>query len=70
MDAAGVGADLAVQHVEAGGFAGAVGADEGKHFTARHGEGYVGDGLDAAEGFAQAGDGEDRHASRPLSHRR
>ena len=48
-DAAGVGTQLAAQHVEAGGFAGAVRADQRQHLPGRDTEGDAVDRPDAAE---------------------
>ena len=53
---AGVGRELAVQHVEAGALAGAVGADQGQQLAGVDGEGDVGDRLHAAERLVQAFD--------------
>ena len=51
---AGVGRELAVQHVEAGGLARAVGADQRQQLAGVDGEGDVGDRLHAAERLVQA----------------
>ena len=52
-DAAGVGGELAVEHVEAGRLARAVGADQREQLAARDAERDVAYGLHAAEGLRQ-----------------
>ena len=53
---AGVGRELAVQHVEAGALARAIGADQRQKLAGVDGEGDVGHGLHAAERLVQAFD--------------
>ena len=65
----GVRPELAADHVEAGGLAGAVGADEGEHLAGCDGEGDGLDGGDATPGFAEVFDGEDAHAARRVQRR-
>src|SRR5262249_11304979 len=55
-DLAGVRRELAVDHVEAGRFAGAVRADHGQELAAPDREAHVVDGAHAAEGFGQRAD--------------
>ena len=63
---AAIGRELAVQHVEAGALARAVGADQGQQLAGVDGEGDVGHGLHAAERLVQAFDLQDRaHAVFP-----
>ncbi len=52
-DLAGIGAKLAAEHIEAGGFARAIGADQGEHLAGMQGKGNVVHRADAAEGFAE-----------------
>lgn len=47
------GADVAADHADGAGFAGAVGAEEGEDLAALHAEGDVLDGDVAAEGFGE-----------------
>ena len=62
---AAVGPQLAVQHVEAGALARAVGADQRQQLAGCDGEGDVVDRLHAAEGLVQAVDLQHRaHARR------
>jgi hypothetical protein len=63
-DRSAVRLELAVDDVEAGRFAGAVGADQGQKLAARHREAHVIDGANGAEAFAQRGDGELAHEVR------
>ncbi len=56
IDAAGAGGGLAVQHIEAGAFAGAVGADQRQDFAGLQRERHVAHGVHAAIGFAEAFD--------------
>src|SRR4051812_23242940 len=60
-DLAGIGRELAVDHVEAGRFAGPVGADQGEKFAALDIERHVIDGADAAERLGQLANGEIAH---------
>ena len=53
-DAPGVGRELAVDEVEAGGLAGAVGADQRQQTAGLHAEGDAVDRLDAAERLLEA----------------
>ena len=57
----GVGRELAVDHVEAGRFPGAVGTDQGEQFAGRHLEGDVLDGENAAVPLGQPAHLEGRH---------
>src|SRR6218665_238512 len=66
-DGAVVGLELAVDHVEGGRLAGAVGADEREQFAGRQLEADAVHGLHAAEGFAEVGDFEEAHAFTSLS---
>src|SRR6218665_1841736 len=66
-DRALVGLELAVDHVEGGRLAGAVGADEREQFAGRQLEADAVHGLHAAEGFAEVGDFEEAHAFTSLS---
>ena len=52
-DLAGVGRELAVDDVEAGRLAGAVGPDQGEEFAAPDVEADLVDGAHAAKGFRQ-----------------
>ena len=65
-DGAGVGLELAVQHVEAGALAGAVGADQRQHFAGGEIEVDAGHRLDAAERLAQAADRQQHHVASSL----
>ena len=60
MDPAAVGNDLAVEHVEAGALAGAVGADQRQDFTGLQREDDAAHRMDAAIGFGQAFDRQQR----------
>ena len=51
--AAGVGPELAVEHVEAGGLAGAVRPDQRQQLAGRDREGHAVHGLHAAEGLSR-----------------
>ena len=64
---AGVGRELAVQHVEAGALARAVGADQRQKLAGIDGERDVGHGLHAAERLVQPFDLEDRRHARGLA---
>src|SRR5256885_2383424 len=63
-DFAGVGRKLAVDHVEAGGLAGAVRADHGEKLAAPDVEAHLVDGAHAAERLRQRTDGQLAHAAR------
>ena len=69
-DAAGIGPDLAVQAVEAGGLAGAVRADQREKLARPEREAHIVHRLDAAIGLAQALDLEHGHQTRALLARR
>ena len=68
-DAAGVGNVLAVEHVEAGAFSRAVGADQRQDFAGPQRERHAAHGMDAAIGFGQAFDRQQcgRHAHSAVS---
>jgi hypothetical protein len=55
LDASGVRGHQADDHVETGGLAGAVGAEQADDFAADHGQGYVLHHGPAVVGLAQAG---------------
>src|SRR5262249_47488616 len=60
---AGIRRQLAVDHVEAGGFAGAVRPDQREEFARREFECHIVDGAHAAERFRQARDREHAHGA-------
>ena len=62
LGTAAAGCDLPIEQVEASGFACAVGADQREQFACGQTETYIAHGLNAAVGFAQIGDAQDRHA--------
>ena len=68
-DAAAIGPDLAAQHVEARGLAGAVGTDEGHELALGEREADAGHRLDAAIGLGEAVHGEQAHAGLSLPRR-
>src|ERR1700687_4247623 len=52
---------LPIDHIEAGGLAGAIGADQGEKFAARDRKAYVVDRPDGAKAFRQRSDRKLRH---------
>src|SRR6185312_5862249 len=66
QDLARVRRELAVDHVEAGGLAGAVRTDHGEEFARVDRETRFVDGVHAAERFAERADGEHGHGARLL----
>src|SRR6266699_3155081 len=61
QDAPRIGLELPVDHVEAGRFAGAVGPDQRQELTLADRETDAIDGVHAAEGLLEAGNGEHAH---------
>ena len=63
FDAADIGLRLAVEHVEAGRLAGAVGADEREHLAFVETERHAAHGMHAAVGFHQVANDEQAHGA-------
>jgi len=65
-DFAGIWPDETDDHIEGGGFAGAIGAEEADNFAGAHGEGDILDDLALAVGFRETLCGENhQHKSTP-----